>query len=68
MFDTPASSFEESKDAVIAVVEAPPEKETRRKPSLSLPNAAPGTVITRSSSNASATFIDGPYPLTSSIV
>ena len=31
MFDTPASSFEESKDAVIAVGEAPPEKETRRK-------------------------------------
>ena len=32
------------------------------------PNAAPGTVITPSSNKASATFIDGPYALTSNIV
>src|ERR1041385_6510966 len=44
------------------------QKETRKKPSLSEPNALPGTVTTPASSIASATAIEEPSSLTSTIV
>src|ERR1041385_8711799 len=44
------------------------QNETRKKPSLSDPNALPGTVTTPASSIASATAIDEPSSLTSTIV